>query len=51
MMTIKVYWAESRTGRRFRSRATAAVHSGNPERLPDSLALPPCLCPRCTAAR
>lgn len=49
-MTIKVYRVDATSLRRWEVRRLS-VPIGNPERLPDSLAFPPCACPRCQAAR
>lgn len=46
VMTIKVYRLHG-TSRRRREIRRLTVPNGDPERIPDSLALPPCTCPRC----
>ncbi|MGW4201722.1 hypothetical protein [Streptomyces sp. NPDC004726] len=46
-MTIKVYRVESRTGRRVPLGASVLVPKRDAERVPESLAYPPCACARC----
>ncbi|MFF3457989.1 hypothetical protein ACFYXH_27435 [Streptomyces sp. NPDC002730] len=49
-MTLKVYRVDAATRRR-RETYRLTIPTGDPERLPDSLALPPCACPRCRVAQ
>ncbi|MFI2350219.1 hypothetical protein ACH492_24855 [Streptomyces sp. NPDC019443] len=49
-MTIKVYRVHA-ASRRLREVYRLTVPTGDPARLLDSLAFPPCSCPRCRAVR
>ncbi|TQK44822.1 hypothetical protein FBY35_6349 [Streptomyces sp. SLBN-118] len=49
-MTIKVYRVDASARRRLEVRRLS-VPIGDPEHLPDSLAFPPCACPRCRVVR
>lgn len=49
-MMLKVYRVDAATRRR-REVWRLTVPTGDPERLADSLAFPPCSCPRCRIVR